>query len=64
MKLLKHLYLSVSNLPTEEVEVELPDDLTAEKMVMVVQAFWKASTSVIEAVVQDTLARVRCPPPA
>lgn len=58
MNLLKHLYKSVSGLPTEEPE--LPDDLTAETMVMVVEAFWKASNSVIKTVVQDFLNRVRC----
>lgn len=60
MKLLKHLYLAVSNLPSDEQAVELPEDLTAEKMVTVVTAFFKASNNVIEAVVQELLAKVRC----
>lgn len=60
MKLLKHLYLAVSNLPTDEEPVELPDDLTTEKMVTVVTAFFKASNNVIETVVQELLAKVRC----
>lgn len=60
MKLLVHLYKSVAGLPIEEPE--LPDDLTAETMVMVVTAFWKASNNVIKTVVQDVLDRVRGPP--
>lgn len=60
MNLLKHLYMSVLGLPKKETE--LPDDLTAETMVMVVEAFWKASNNVIKTVVQDVLSRVRCPP--
>ena len=59
MKLLKHLYLTVSNLPSDEEAVELPADLTAEKMVTVVTAFFKASNNVIETVVQELLAKVR-----
>ncbi|CAM9731956.1 unnamed protein product [Pylaiella littoralis] len=55
MKLLVHLYKSVAGLPIEEPE--LPDDLTAETMVMVVTAFWKASNNVIKTVVQDVLDR-------
>lgn len=60
MKLLKHLYLAVSGLPSDEEAVELPDDLTAEKMVTVVTAFFKASNNVIETVVQELLAKARC----
>lgn len=56
---LKNLYLTVSNLPTDEEEPELPDDLTVEKMVTVVTAFFKASNDVIESVVQELLAKVR-----
>lgn len=59
MKILKAMYLRVSNLPSDEA-VELPEDLTAEKMVTVVTAFFKASNNVIETVVQDLLAKVRC----
>ncbi|CAM9284702.1 unnamed protein product [Ectocarpus sp. 6 AP-2014] len=54
---LKNLYLTVSNLPTDEEEPELPDDLTVEKMVTVVTAFFKASNNVIESVVQELLAK-------
>lgn len=60
---LKNLYLTVSNLPTDEEEPELPDDLTVEKMVTVVTAFFKASNNVIETVVQELLAKVRAVPP-
>lgn len=60
MKLLKHLYLAVSGLPSDEEEVQLPDDLTAEKMVTVVTAFFKASNDVIENVVKELLAKVTC----
>lgn len=60
MKLLKRMYLVVSNLPSDEEAVELPEDLTVEKMVTVVAAFFKASNDVLETVVQELLAKVRC----
>lgn len=56
---LKNLFLAVSNLPTDEEEPDLPDDLTVEKMVTVVTAFFKASNNVIETVVQELHAKVR-----
>lgn len=59
VNLLKHMYSMVSGLPSDEA-VELPEDLTAEKMVTVVTAFFKASNNVIETVVQELLAKVRC----
>ncbi|CAM9512994.1 unnamed protein product, partial [Scytosiphon promiscuus] len=58
-QMLRRLYLAVSNLPSEEQEIELPDDLTAEKMVTVVKAFFKASNNVIESVIQELLAKAR-----
>lgn len=58
--MLRRLYLAVSNLPSDEQETELPDDLTAEKMVTVVKAFFKASNNVIESVIQELLAKARC----
>eukprot|EP00903_Cladosiphon_okamuranus_P006211 g6105.t1 len=57
MKLLKHMYLAVSGLPSDEEAVELPKDLTAEKMVTVVTAFFKANNNVIETVVRELLAK-------
>lgn len=60
MQMLRRLYLAVSGLPSEEQTVELPDDLTVEKMVTVVTAFFKASNNVIEQVIQELLAKVRC----
>lgn len=62
MKLLKHLYLAVSGLPSDEEEVELPDDLTVEKMVTVVAAYFKASNNVFENTVKELVAKVRGTP--
>ncbi|CAM9860296.1 unnamed protein product, partial [Hapterophycus canaliculatus] len=59
MQMLRRLYLAVSKLPSDEQETELPDDLTAEKMVTVVKAFFKASNGVLESVIQELLAKAR-----
>lgn len=61
MKLLKHLYLAVSGLSSDEEEVELPDDLTAGKMVTVVTLFFKASNNVIENAIKELVAKVGAP---
>lgn len=58
MKLLKHLYQAVSNAPAEEEVPELPSDLTAEKMVTVVNAFFSVSNTVIREVVEELISQV------
>ncbi|CAM9932173.1 unnamed protein product [Ascophyllum nodosum] len=59
--MLKNLYLAVSK--SKSVDMPgLPDDLTAEKMVTVVSAFFKASNDCIREVVEDLIAQARfCP---
>ena len=56
--MLKNLYLAVSK--SKSVDMPgLPDDLTAEKMVTVVSAFFKASNDCIREVVEDLIAQAR-----
>lgn len=56
MRILKKLYQAVSNAPVMEQAAPVPSDLTAEKMVTVVTAFFDASNSVIRSVVEELLA--------
>lgn len=62
MRILKKLYQAVSNAPMMEQSAPVPSDLTAEKMVTVVTAFFDASNSVIRSVVEELLAEVRTMP--
>lgn len=59
MRVLKKLYQAVANSPAPAAESQIPTDLTAEKMVTVVTAFFEASNSVIRSVVEELLAQVR-----
>ena len=58
MRVLKKLYQAVANSPAPAAESQIPTDLTAEKMVTVVTAFFEASNSVIRSVVEELLAQV------
>lgn len=60
MKVLRNLYLAVSNAAPKE-PTALPDDLTAEKMVTVVTAFFKATNAVIRDVVEELILEASCP---
>ncbi|CAM9248059.1 unnamed protein product [Laminaria digitata] len=56
MSLLKKLYRAVAQAPAVEEAAKIPTDLTAEKMVTVVKAFFDASNVVIRDVVEELLA--------
>lgn len=56
MEALKMMYLSVSNEPAEEKAPDLPDDLSAEKMVTVVTIFFAAANKVVRETVEELLA--------
>lgn len=58
MSLLKKLYRAVAQVPAVEEAAKIPTDLTAEKMVTVVKAFFDASNVVIRDVVEELLAEV------
>lgn len=58
MKQLRNMYLAVSGAPPKEV-VEIPDDLTAEKMVEVVKLYFAASIGATRNVVETLLAQAR-----
>lgn len=57
--MLKKMYQAVSNAPAMEQAAPVPSDMTVEKMVTVVTAFFEASNGVIRSVVEELLAEVR-----
>ena len=57
--MLKKMYQAVSNAPAMEQTASVPSDMTVEKMVTVVTAFFEASNGVIRSVVEELLAEVR-----
>lgn len=58
MKQLKNMYVAVAGLPSEDA-ANIPDDLTAEKMVDVVKVYFSASIGAARDVVEELLSQVR-----
>lgn len=57
--MLEQMYRAVSGASAEEEAPKLPDDLTEEKMVTVVNAFFAASNTVLRDIVEELVAQAR-----
>lgn len=57
--MLEQMYRAVSGASTEEEAPKLPDNLTEEKMVTVVNAFFAASNTVLRDIVEELVAQAR-----
>lgn len=57
--MLEQMYQAVSGASAEEEPPKLPDDLTEEKMVTVVNAFFAASNTLLRDIVEELVAQAR-----